>query len=89
MMDAGQTVEQPGGWLDGHLADWLGDKRQLGLGQARERGTGAALGEHVGGSLFGGSLFGGSVLVPWGVPLCVRVLGVFNLVQTTLANGCS
>ena len=54
-MGAGQTVEllgeQPGGWL--------GDKRQLGLGQARERGTGAAQGEH-----FVGSVVGGSVLVP-------------------------
>ena len=58
MMDAGQTVEQPGeqpdDWLDGHLADWLDGKPQLGLGQARERGTGAAQGEHVDGWLFGG-----------------------------------
>ena len=63
MMGAGRNVEllgeQPGGWLDGHLAGWLGDKRQLGLGQARERGTGAAQGEH-----FVGSVVGGSVLVP-------------------------
>ena len=58
-MDAGQIVEQPGGWLDGHLAGWLGGKPQLGLGQARERGTGAAQGEH-----FVGSVVGGSVLVP-------------------------
>jgi hypothetical protein len=50
MMDAGQTFEQPGELL----ADWLGGKPQLGLGQARERGTGAAQGEHFGGSLFGG-----------------------------------
>jgi hypothetical protein len=54
-MDAGQTVELP----DELSADWLGDKRQLELGQARERGTGAEQGEH-----FVGSLFGGSVLVP-------------------------
>jgi len=54
-MDAGQTVELP----DELSADWLGDKRQLELGQARERGTGAERGEH-----FVGSLFGGSVLVP-------------------------
>ena len=60
-MDAGQIVEQPGGWLDGHLAGWMGGKPQLGLGQAQERGTDAAQGEH-----FGGSLFGGLVLVPWG-----------------------
>ena len=53
-MDAGQIVEQPGGWLDGHLAGWLGGKPQLGLGRAQERGTDAAQGEHFGGSLFGG-----------------------------------
>jgi len=64
MMGVGQTVEQPGGWLELSLTDWLGGKRQLGLGQARERGTGAAQGEHFGGSLLVGSLFGGSVLVP-------------------------
>ena len=58
-MDAGQTVEQPGGWLELRLVGWLGDKRQLGLGQAREPGTGAAQGEH-----FVGSVVGGSVLVP-------------------------
>ena len=61
-MDAGQTVELP----DELLADWLGDKRQLELGQARERGTGAAQGEH-----FVGCGVGGSVLVPWGVPLSI------------------
>jgi hypothetical protein len=55
MMDAGQIVELP----DELPADWLGDKRQLGLGQARERGTGAAQGEH-----FVGCEVGGSVLVP-------------------------
>ena len=61
-MDAGQTFEQP----DELLAGWPGGKRQLGLGQARERGTGAAQGEHS-----GGSLFGSSVLMPWGVPLSI------------------
>jgi hypothetical protein len=49
MMGAGQIVELPGGWLGG--------KRQLGLGQARERGTSGAQGEHADGSLFDGSLF--------------------------------
>ena len=58
-MDAGQIVEQPGGWLDGHLAGWLGGKPQLGLGQAREQGADAVLGEH-----FVESVVGGSVLVP-------------------------
>ena len=58
-MDAGQIVELPDELLIGCLAGWSDDKRQLGLGQARERGTGAARGEHV-----VGSLFGGSVLVP-------------------------
>jgi hypothetical protein len=53
-MDAGRNVELPDDWLDGRLAGWLGDKRQLGLGQSRERGAGAAQGEHFGGSLFGG-----------------------------------
>ncbi len=61
-MDAGQTVE-----LLGELpVGWLGDMRQLGLGQARERGTGAVQGEH-----FVGCEVGGSVLVPWGVPLSI------------------
>ncbi len=59
MMDAGLTVELLGEQPDELPADWQGDKRQLGLGQARERGTGAEQGEH-----FVGSLFGGSVLVP-------------------------
>ena len=59
MMDAGQIVELPDELLVGCLAGWLGDKRRLGLGQARERGTGAAQGEH-----FVGSVVGGSVLVP-------------------------
>jgi len=54
-MGAGQIVELPGELSAG----WLGDKRQLGLGQARERGTGAAQGEH-----FVGCEVGGSVLVP-------------------------
>jgi hypothetical protein len=54
MMDAGRNVELPDEWLDGHLAGWLGDKPQLGLGQARERGTDVVLGEHAGESLFGG-----------------------------------
>ncbi len=61
-MDAGQTFEQP----DELLAGWPGGKRQLGLGQAQERGTGAARGEH-----FVGCGVGGSVLVPWGVPLSI------------------
>jgi len=64
MMDAGQTVELLGEQPGELPADRLGGKRQLGLGQARERGTGAAQGEHFGGSLLVGSLFGGSVLVP-------------------------
>jgi hypothetical protein len=54
-MGAGQIVELPGELLAG----WLGDKRQPGLGQARERGTGAARGEH-----FVGCGVGGLVLVP-------------------------
>jgi len=54
-MGAGQIVELPGELSAG----WLGDKRQLGLGQARERGTGAARGEH-----FVGCGVGGLVLVP-------------------------
>jgi hypothetical protein len=54
MMDAGQIVELPDGWLDGYLAGWLGGRRQQGLGQARERGAGVALGEHAAGSLFDG-----------------------------------
>ena len=58
-MDAGQTVELLGEQPDELPADWLVDKRQLGLGQARERGTGAAQGEH-----FVGCEVGGSVLVP-------------------------
>jgi len=54
-MDAGLTVEL----LGEQPADWLGDKRQLGSGRARERGTGAAQGEH-----FVGCEVGGLVLVP-------------------------
>ncbi len=54
-MGAGQIVEL----LGELLAGWLGGKRQLGLGQAQERGTGAARGEH-----FVGCGVGGSVLVP-------------------------
>jgi hypothetical protein len=54
MMDAGQIVELPDELLVGCLAGWLGDKRQLGLGQAREPGTGAAQGEHFVGSVVGG-----------------------------------
>ena len=49
-MGAGQIVEL----LGELLAGWPGGKRQLELGQARERGTGAAQGEHVDGWLFGG-----------------------------------
>jgi len=48
MMGVGQTVEQPGGWLELSLTDWLGGKRQLGLGRARARGAGVAQGEHFG-----------------------------------------
>jgi len=59
MMDAGLTVELLGEQPDELPADWQGDKRQLGLGQARERGTGAARGEH-----FVGCGDGGLVLVP-------------------------
>ena len=70
-MDAEQIVER----LDELPGGWLGGRPQPESGQARERGTGAAQGEH-----FVGSEAGGSVLVPWGVPLCVWVLGVFNLV---------
>jgi hypothetical protein len=54
MLDAGRNVELPDDWLDGYLAGWLGDKPQLGLGQARERGTDVVLGEHADESLFGG-----------------------------------
>jgi len=54
-MDAGLTVELLGEQPD----DWLGDKRQPGSGQARERGTGAAQGEH-----FVECEVGDSVLVP-------------------------
>ena len=54
-MDVGLTVEL----LGELLAGWPGGKRQLGLGQARERGTGAARGEH-----FVGCGVGGLVLVP-------------------------
>jgi hypothetical protein len=66
MMDAGQTFELPDELLVGCLAGWLGDKRRLGLGQARERDTGAAQGEH-----FVGCGVGGLVLVPWGDPLSI------------------
>ncbi len=59
MMDAGLTVELLGEQREELPADWQGDKRQLGLGQARERGTGAAQGEH-----FVECEVGGSVLVP-------------------------
>jgi hypothetical protein len=59
MMDAGRNVELPDDWLDGCLAGWLGGKPQLGLGQAREQGADAVLGEH-----FVESVVGGSVLVP-------------------------
>jgi len=54
MMGAGRNVELLDGWPDGHLAGWLGGKPQLGLGQARGRGTDVVLGEHADGSLFGG-----------------------------------
>lgn len=54
-MGAGQIVEL----LGELLAGWPGGKRQLGLGQAQERGTSAARGEH-----FVGCGVGGSVLVP-------------------------
>ena len=59
MMDAGLTVELLGEQPDECPAGWLGGKPQLGLGQARERGTGAAQGEH-----FVECEVGGSVLVP-------------------------
>ena len=61
-MGAGQIVEL----LGELLAGWPGGKRQLGLGQAQERGTGAARGEH-----FVGCGVGGLVLVPWGDPLSI------------------
>jgi len=59
MMDAGLTVELLGEQPDELPADWQGDKRQLGLGQARERGIGAARGEY-----FVGCGVGCLVLVP-------------------------